>query len=363
MRKIIELIHEKKKAMHRFIPKYMYWKKRVFKPFILKKVFIIGCPEYSNLGDNAILLAMVSFLKKYVGLNDHRIVCITEKEFLTDYSILSKIISKKSLLCGVGGGNMGNLWYNEELFRYNLIDTFPNNPVIIFPQTVYFTNDKEGKRAKNDSVMHYESHNNLTLVAREVQSLDLINKLYHRPKKIIAPDTVLSVTMDDYGVKVKNRSGALLIFRCDKEQVMSTYERERIKLFLDEQSLPYKSTDMYADERITEENRSELVRIKMQEFADSELVITDRLHGMIFAAITETPCIVFSNNHHKIKGTYDWISYLPYIKYANNIEEAFDCYYEIIKIKNCYFDRKPLLNYFEQLATEIKNTLKSNSNG
>ena len=44
---------------------------------------------------------------------------------------------------------------------------------------------------------------------------------------------------------------------------------------------------------------------KFKDFQKSELVITDRLHGMIFCYITKTPCIVMPNNNHKILMTYE----------------------------------------------------------
>ena len=93
----------------------------------------------------------------------------------------------------------------------------------------------------------------------------------------------------------------------------------------------------------------------MQEFADSELVITDRLHGMVFAALTGTPCIVFSNYNHKVKGTYDWISYLPYIKYVESLEEAKKCIPELIAMENTCYDSKPLQSYYNKLIEVIKN--------
>lgn len=58
---------------------------------------------------------------------------------------------------------------------------------------------------------------------------------------------------------------------------------------------------------------------KFKDFQKSKLVITDRLHGMVFCAISGTPCIAFSNYNHKVKGTYDWIKDLDYIKYVDNI--------------------------------------------
>ncbi len=47
------------------------------------------------------------------------------------------------------------------------------------------------------------------------------------------------------------------------------------------------------DERFFD--RMEELNSKFAEFLSSGLVITDRLHGMIFAAITGTPCIALDN--------------------------------------------------------------------
>ena len=45
-----------------------------------------------------------------------------------------------------------------------------------------------------------------------------------------------------------------------------------------------------------------------RSYSGCELVITDRLHGMLFSAITNTPCIVFDNSYGKISSLYDtWL--------------------------------------------------------
>ncbi|MDK8210749.1 polysaccharide pyruvyl transferase family protein, partial [Bacillus subtilis] len=57
------------------------------------------------------------------------------------------------------------------------------------------------------------------------------------------------------------------------------------------------------------------------KFKAAEVVLTDRLHGMIFCAITRTPCIVFNNYNHKIESSYnDWLKDLKYIKFINTSE-------------------------------------------
>lgn len=318
-----------------------------------KKVYFIGTPDYPNLGDSAIAISEMIFLEK-CGFTKEQIKEFTQFEYRTNKKYISKLIKKDYLICGIGGGNLGNQWYPEEEFRYSFIDTFTKNPMIIFPQTIYFTPDEKGEKALEKSYSHYNNHNNLTIVAREKKSYDLLNQYYSVPKKMLTPDIVLSSSMKDFGVKPAERNGVLLVFRSDEEKSMSDKDRKEIFLTLDSLGLNYKKTDMYSDCNITKENRLDCVRNKMQDFASSRLVVTDRLHGMIFAAITETPCIVFSNYNHKVKGTYEWIKYLPYIKYVDNIDEATKLIPELLKIENCKFDNKPLLPYFEKLAGVVK---------
>ncbi len=54
---------------------------------------------------------------------------------------------------------------------------------------------------------------------------------------------------------------------------------------------------------------------KWNEFSSVQLVVTDRLHGMVFSAITGTPCIALDNISHKVYGAYQWLSYLPYLRF------------------------------------------------
>ena len=58
---------------------------------------------------------------------------------------------------------------------------------------------------------------------------------------------------------------------------------------------------MMSERPVTKENRVEIIMDKFKDFQKSELVITDRLHGMVFCAISGTPCIVFGNYNQKVK--------------------------------------------------------------
>lgn len=352
MFKIIELLYGKKKEIKRFIPKYLYWKKRLFKPFDSKRVFIIGCPEYSNLGDNAILLAMISFLKDYAGIDENNIECLTEHEFLGDHDVICRFIGKKNLLCGLGGGNMGNRYRSEEVIRRTMLELFPKNPIIIFPQTISY----EGASKEEDeqlSVKYYNGRVNLTIVAREEYSKTKMESLYPDTKIMLTPDIVLSSSVKDYGVSAKQRKGILFCTRTDGEKAVDDSVWDALRNDVCSLGCSYINTDMYSDIQIRIDTRKDCVMRKMEEFCRSELAITDRLHAMIFAAITGTPCIVFSNNNHKVRGTYEWISYLSYIRYVNTYEEAVDVLPDLLRMGQCEFDNSPLLPYFNELVQEV----------
>ena len=140
----------------------------------------------------------------------------------------------------------------------------------------------------------------------------------------------------------------------DEEKYVGDGVWFELKAWLEQRGLSCFETDLFSDERITKVNRKECVRKKMQEFSDAELVITDRLHGMIFSALTGTPCVVFSNYNHKVKGTYEWIKYLPYIRYVESVREAKGFIPELLSMKNCTYDNAPLMPYFDRLATIVR---------
>lgn len=97
---------------------------------------------------------------------------------------------------------------------------------------------------------------------------------------------------------------------------------------------------------------------KLDDLKSAELVVTDRLHGMIFAAITSTPCIVLPNYNHKIKYQYEWIKHLNYIVFLddlNNLEN------EIIKFKKLEvedYDNGLLLEEYGLIINKIEEELK-----
>jgi pyruvyl transferase EpsI len=93
----------------------------------------------------------------------------------------------------------------------------------------------------------------------------------------------------------------------------------------------------------------------LNRIGSSELIVTDRLHAMIFSIITKTPCVVFGNSYGKAKHSYrDWLEALNFIEYTdqkdiNKLEEMIDRLLQAepndIDLKQ---DFRPLRDYFKK---------------
>ena len=80
-------------------------------------------------------------------------------------------------------------------------------------------------------------------------------------------------------------------------------------------------------------------------------MITDRLHGMVLAALAGTPCIVFGNCNYKIIGVYKWISNNKNIRYLEGLNDFLGNFEDLLKAPHVAFDNsKTKKNYRELKA-------------
>lgn len=350
LRKIHGIIHEwleRKRKKWKFIFYICY-------P-LGKKYYVLGTPQHTNLGDSAIVLSEITFLKQ-CGIKEKRIKEVTTEEYKEYKDILKTRIRKSDKIFLLGGGNMGDQWFGEELLRRDMLNTFAQNKTIIFPQTIFYSDTTEGQREEKNSVSFY-NRNNLTIVAREYISFERMKYLYPNANVLITADIVLSTNRDIFEITEEKRRGILLCLRSDMERAMSSVEYGSIEAFLQKNNCEVTVTDMYSECAVTKNNRYECVQRKMNEFASVKLVITDRLHGMVFAAITGTPCIVFANYNYKVEGTYEWIKYLPYIRFVRSVAEMQKVFPELLVQKDYKYDNKPLQPYFKELEDIVKRSI------
>lgn len=319
-----------------------------------RNIYVIGTPTHSNVGDNAIAYAEILFLEA-CGFHKKHIKEITVDEYRHYEKLIVKRLSrKKRVIFMHGGGNMGNQWPGEEQFRRNVMAQLPKNPMIILPQTFSYSNDEAGQRECEKSVPCYNGRKGLTIVARERVSFEQMKKCYPDTNVLLTPDIVLSMDPKGLQLRQQKRQGALLVFRQDGEKVLTDEEASVIRQAVESMGIPYRITDMLTERQTTKENRQQILEEKLNEFAGAEIVITDRLHAMVFAAISGTACVVMKNNNHKITGTYAWIRDLPHIQFAENVQQAAELVAKLRSAQQHDYDHTALSGQFDGLRAVIQ---------
>lgn len=300
----------------------------------------IGTPTHGNLGDQQIRVSTIEMLKD----NHIKFIEINMSEFYYFQDLLFKNV--KTILLH-GGGNVGDEYLYDVMIRDHVIRKFKDKKIIILPQTVYY-NDPSGYELKITKAI-FESHPNLTLFLREKTSYELAKK-YFNVKCIMTPDIVL---YSDYTRNLK-RKNALMLLRNDVEKSTKKEEINNIvNVFNDMGKKVAISDTCVSNNRVTTKRKSQLKKL-FKKISSSEIVITDRMHGMIFCAITNTPCIVLSNYNHKIKDTYLWLEDLDYINFVENID-SIDISGLAHKLITRQSKWEPLKNKFDILIDEILN--------
>ncbi|MDO4622104.1 MAG: polysaccharide pyruvyl transferase family protein [Eubacteriales bacterium] len=308
-------------------------------------VFLIFTPEHANLGDHAITAAEYELLLK-LKIDFYEITGKT-LFILKSYSFLSKINGSTVLVNG--GGNLGNLWPDIEEMNHVLVQTLSKSRIIFLPNSFYYSQDLDGKTQLEVSKKIYNAHSDITFYAREKISYERMQKNYHNVR--LAPDMVFRLNRSTNG---GSRKGCLLCLRDDIESALNNEcKRDIISQVKEVFGDNFILSNTVLDHYVTPENRDSELQKKFDEFSSAELVITDRLHGMIFAAITGTKCIAFVGKSPKIQGCYSWIKELPYVKLVNDIEEIKPSYMGMPNYP-FYYDENLLNGYYSELEHQLQ---------
>lgn len=285
------------------------------RPFLL-----IDTPEHANIGDQAIALAERQLLDEWFGPKSYFEVTANQIDGFEKF--LEKVSPVSQIVLVHGGGFLGTLWPNEEHRFRRIIDAFESHRVVVFPQTVTFDcSTHEGEMLFQGSVASWGAHPDLTICCRERKSESLISESFPGVEALLTPDVVLGLKAP---APEAERRGVLFCMRSDRERVLDDATvgslRDVVEGSIPGEPITY--TDTVINRRVSPGRREREVFAKLIEFSRARLVVTDRLHGMVFAAITGTPCVALDNSNGKVGRVYEWISQLTYVRFCRNVAEA-----------------------------------------
>ncbi len=313
-----------------------------------KTVFLVLTPEHGNIGDHAIAYAETTLLKR-LGIDYYE---VTGRQLDTwKYQGILDLMNGFPIIFQ-GGGYLGTLWFHAEECLREVIQKCPKSTIVCLPNTIFYEDSDWGRDEFEKSKIICSHHRNLHLYAREKTSFEVMRKAYRNVKLI--PDMVLS--LGGCGMP-RERRGCLLCLRNDSEKTRTREQEQSIRrqaaaLFGHDVS----DTDMIHKSSIPVDQREAVLKAKFSEFFGAELVITDRLHGMVFCAVTGTPCIVVDSKSPKVRGCYEWIRNLDYIRFADDVSRIEAEYHQIPRGVH-HYQNAHLEPYYVELARDILSKL------
>lgn len=310
------------------------------------RFFIFSTPHYGNLGDRALTVGEDAFIKTYFP--DYTIVHvplnILNKFFL---SKVKNIISEKDKISFQAGGNFGSLYPGIHRIQEMAIAALKEFPVVVFPQTVYYGNDTTSQAMLKKTKHVYQSCPNLTLTLREKVSYDFVKKNFPKTKALLIPDMVLNVP--EFHTDMQ-RNGALICLRNDAEATLSDEDYSKLLAIVRNRFEQLEESDTHVYYALSDEEAEIQLHLLWSKMAASEIVITDRLHGMVFAALTKTPCVCIMSKSHKIKGCYEWIKNLEYIALVEHPDQLKSAIEKVISVEKTVYDVTEIRRLYQNLA-------------
>lgn len=314
-------------------------------------MLLLGTPVHGNLGDHLIADSEKQFLSTYFP--DYTCIeCSMQfsKRFL---SFIKAHIKCNTPVLISGGGWLGTEWKHNEEYVRRIVTEFENNPILIFPQTVFYTNDnayiREGERI-------YSKCKSLEFCVRDRRSFDFLceNNFATKNRLHLFPD--MGLLYKNSITNKRNKKNVVgICFRDDIEVSIDSSLTDRIINFL--------SQSNYSIKRIYTNKKRKTIRINkrnteitslLTEISSIDLLITDRLHAMVMAAITNTPCIAFDNSTHKVSGVYQWINELDYVYLADHDDNIFEVITRMLNTEfSDHFDIKRFDGNLKALADII----------
>lgn len=173
-------------------------------PLITKDYCLLDVPSpHPNIGDHLIWAGELAFLsnlkqKLVYSSNFH---LFQENRIPSDCIILLH-----------GGGNFGDVWRLHQQFRIDVIKRFKEHKIIIFPQTVYYSNEK---LLMEDAAI-FNEHPDLTICVRDEVSYALLKKHFLKNTILLVPDMAFCLDFSER-IKVAKSPRTLILKRNDKE--------------------------------------------------------------------------------------------------------------------------------------------------
>lgn len=308
-----------------------------------KRIWYFCVPTHSNLGDQAQACCIEKYFRKF--FSDHIVFKLSNNAF--DFyeekilMILKEKIKETDLIFFQSGYTFTGIHPYENMHR-KIVENFPYNKIVFLPQTVKFKNQKILENVQN----FYGKYDNIYFFARDKISYDIYKSIFPEHRNVHCFPDIVTTEIGNYDFNNNERNGILLCVRNDVEKL---YSFQEISLFKEKLQKIAKVSLSDTNSETKENSLKEYwkkIEETIDDYAQYQVIITDRYHGTIFALIANTPVIILKTTDHKVVTGADWFEgvYEDYVYVVNDLEEASQVAKQIVT----GFEYRKLPSYFKE---------------
>jgi len=278
-----------------------------------RKVVFFDYAVFRNVGDLLISRSVEHFFE----LNGNKVVdrfCMQNHKAALDRTFASDVI-----FVFQGGGNFGDLFEGHQSVRVAILLAHPQQTSVVLPQTMYYQNNLNMQRdAEKLSALK-----NLTLCLRDSLSFDIAKKHFSNDLRLL-PDTAhllqdvfgvqdpgieplnfLRLDQSDYSITGLDVLPGDRSTFMDWPRFLTPAEGAAIRRFQQIHTWDARIGHTFLPHAAWRLFRERLLRRAAALFLSSSDVVTNRLHGLIFAIITRRQVSIIESGYGKVSAYYD----------------------------------------------------------
>jgi pyruvyl transferase EpsO len=293
-----------------------------------RPVIYLDYPMHGNIGDLLIHAGTDRFFADHdydvIGRFSIHEFCLCHRPgkplvyFKDSVRRLDALVATGATIVFHGGGNLGDIYPDYQMFRELVIARYPETPIVILPQSVHFSDS-----AKRAAVARaFGAHKRLFIFARDRESLDFVrtdcgcdaalmpdmaHSLWGSLPRHDRNDTrLLNIRRRDPEAVAGLAEGAATF---DWDEVISSFDLFLLRVLRKLQSIDTPTRHIVPNHVAWGWYRDYLLRRSIKLVAGFGRVDTDRLHGLILGALLDMPIVSRDNSYGKISRYYrDWLA-------------------------------------------------------
>lgn len=283
------------------------------------RICLIDPPGHPNVGDSAILLGELAFLRRSFPA-----ARLSYQDCETYSEKADRQIEAATMLLLHGGGNFGDLWPRHHNLRKTILRRFPHKTIVQLPQSLHF--DDPAELQETASLIAGQS--DFTLLTRDQASYDLASSRF-ACRTLLVPDMAFALR------SLRRKSpivDCICLFRTDKEKIadhdaalavikdlVGTVEvwdwiedRSSLRRTIDHamrrvvrRSYPAAAAAVGPASIATRRSyAADRVRFGTSVLCRGDVVVTDRLHAHILCCLLGIPHVALDSLGGKVSAFY-----------------------------------------------------------